>query len=255
MRVISLQSGSNGNCTYVEAGEVRLLFDAGISGKQLQERLAQFGREVSDLQAVVISHDHVDHSRAMGIYQRKFHLPVYVTTKTFHAAAARCDLGHLGDVRHFHAGATLHFGNVSVETIPTPHDGVDGVAFVVDDGHRRLGILTDLGHVFNDLDAVIRSLDAVLLESNYDPDMLRRGFYPESVKRRIQGPGGHLSNFEAAELLVAAALRRAQWACLAHLSRDNNSPELALKTHRKIVGKRLPLVVATRDRATDVLEV
>jgi phosphoribosyl 1,2-cyclic phosphodiesterase len=148
----------------------------------------------------------------------------------------------------------LRFGQVSVETVPTPHDGADGVAFVVDDGFHRLGILTDLGHVFPKLPAVIGSLDAVLLESNYDPQMLAAGPYPEFLKQRIVGPAGHLSNLEAAELLAATASPRLQWACLAHISHENNTPELAIATHRKVLGGRLPLCVATRYRATDVME-
>ena len=153
------------------------------------------------------------------------------------------------------AGETLRFGKVVVETIPTPHDGVDGVVFVVDDGKHRLGILTDLGHVFSDLADVIGSLDAVLLESNYDPDMLANGAYPDWLKERIEGPGGHISNFEAAELLRAAASKRMKWACLAHLSHDNNTPDLALETHREILGDRLPLFVATRYEPSGVMEV
>ena len=255
MIVISLQSGSNGNCIYVETSGVRLLLDAGISGKRAQQRLAAHGRDISDVDAVVISHDHTDHSRCLGIYQRKFGLPVYVTPGTLDTAAAKYALGKLHEIRHFEAGRTLRFGTVSVETIPTPHDGADGVAFVVDDGHSRLGILTDLGCVFDGLDAVIGSLDAVLLESNYDPKMLAEGDYPEFLQDRIRGPGGHLSNHEAARLLRTAAGRQMQWACLAHLSEENNDPKLALRTHRKVLGKGFPLHVATRYEATGVLEV
>jgi phosphoribosyl 1,2-cyclic phosphodiesterase len=205
--------------------------------------------------AVIVSHDHVDHVRCAGIYQRKFGLPVWVTARTLRAAAAQYGLGHMTDIRHFDAGSAMRFGSVSVETIRTPHDGVDGVAFVVDDGRHRLGILTDLGHVFAGLDALVGSLDAVLIESNYDPRMLATGSYPEAVKRRIRGPGGHLSNVEAAELLRASAASRMKWACLGHLSEQNNNPELALRTHRHILGRRLVLHVASRHEATDVLEV
>ena len=254
MHVISLQSGSNGNCIYVEAGGVKLLFDAGISGSRAKERLAQHGRDIAGVDAVLISHDHVDHSRSMGIFHRKFGLPIYTTAKTYHAAS-RYGLGEIEDLRHFTAGETLQFGRVTVETISTPHDGVDGVVFVVDDGKHRLGILTDLGHVFGDLEGVIGSLDAVLLESNYDPDMLANGPYPEFLKERIEGPGGHISNFEAAEVLKSSASKRMKWACLAHLSEDNNTPALALKTHRRILGKRLPIFVATRYEASEVMEV
>lgn len=255
MRVISLQSGSNGNSVYVEADGVRLLFDAGISGKQAELRLAAHGRDIRRVDAVLISHDHSDHARCMGIFQRKFGLPLHVTPKTLDAAERRCRLGRIDTVCHFEPAAVLRFGHVTVETIPTPHDGADGVAFVVDDGQHRLGILTDLGHVFDGLESLIGSLDAILLESNYDRQMLAGGDYPDFLKQRISGPGGHLSNAEAAELLRAAAGSRLQWACLAHLSQDNNRPEVALRTHHRILGDRFPLHIAGRHQATDVLEI
>jgi phosphoribosyl 1,2-cyclic phosphodiesterase len=196
MKVISLQSGSNGNCIYVEAGGVKLLFDAGINAREVEGRLALHGRDVESVDAVLVSHDHVDHSRSMGILQRTFHLPIYATSKTY-GMAKRFALGEIGDLRHFQSGETVKFGNVVVETIPTPHDAEDGVVFVVDDGKHRLGILTDLGHVFTGLADVIASLDAVLLESNYDPDLLTNCSRPEWLKKRIAGPGGHISNFDA----------------------------------------------------------
>lgn len=252
--MVSLQSGSNGNCIYVEADGVRLLFDAGISGRQAELRLAAHGRDIRDVDALVISHEHGDHSRCMGIYQRKYGIPVHVTRKTLAASRSRGQLGEIADLRFYEAGATLQFGTVTVETIPTPHDGVDGVAFVVDDGRHRLGILTDLGHVFDELTDAIPSIDAVLVESNYDPVMLDEGFYPQSLKRRIRGTGGHLSNVEAAELLRTSGARL-QWACLGHLSGDNNTPKLALRTHREMLGNRVPLFVAGREAATDVLEI
>jgi len=254
MKVISLQSGSNGNCIYVEADGVKLLFDAGISGIQVQDRLAIHGRDAEGIDGVLISHDHIDHSRSMGILHRKFGLPVYATAKTY-GAAKRYAVGEIEDLRHFAAGETLQFGKVVVETIPTPHDAEDGVVFVVCDGTHRLGIMTDLGHVFDGLAEVVSSLDAVLLESNYDPDMLANGSYPEWLKERIAGPAGHISNVEAAELLNTAASKRMKWACLGHLSQDTNTPDLALETRRKILGDRLPLFVATRYEVSGVMEI
>jgi phosphoribosyl 1,2-cyclic phosphodiesterase len=251
---ISLQSGSNGNCIYVEADGVKLLFDAGISGRRAQQRLTDRGRDIRTADALIISHDHADHVCCAGIYQRKFGLPIHATARTL-TAARKYTLGLVRDVRHFKSGQRLRFGSVVIETIPTPHDGADGAVFVVDDGHRRLGILTDLGHVFSGLDKVIGSLDAVLIESNYDPAMLASGPYPAFLKQRIRGPGGHISNVEAAQLLAAGRGRRMKWACLAHLSEQNNRPELALRTHRKILGAGLDLRVATRYEATEIMEV
>lgn len=255
MKVISLQSGSNGNCIYVETNHVRLLFDAGISGRQGELRLAAHGRDISAVHALLISHDHRDHIRCAGVFQRKWGLPLYATQRTLEAANAYQDLGPMTEVYHFEAGSALRFDGVCVEAIPTPHDGADGVAFVVDDGWHRLGILTDLGHVFDGLEDVVRSLDAVVLESNYDPVMLAQGSYPDFLKDRIRGPRGHLSNDESADLLSCAASRRLRWACLAHLSAENNRPELALEVHRRVLGSGLPLYVASRYEVSQVMEV
>ena len=254
MRVISLQSGSNGNCIFVQARGARLLFDAGISGVQAQERLAAFSVDPAGMDGLLISHDHSDHVRCAGIFHRKFQVPVYATPRTLLAARRRSRLGLIDDVRCFRSGESIDFGEVVVETIPTPHDGVDGVGFVVDDGCHRLGILTDLGHVFAGLTELLQTLDAVLLESNYDPRMLADGPYPEFLKQRIQSPQGHLSNCESAGLLNRAVGGRLKWACLAHLSEQNNDPDLALATHRSIIADSLPLYVASRHHAIEVPE-
>ena len=253
MFAISLQSGSNGNSIYVEACGVRLLFDAGISGIQAEFRLRAHGRDIRDTDALIISHDHTDHVKAAGVYQRKFGLPIYVTAPTL-SACGRHNLGALGDVRHFRVGRRLQFGPVTVETIPTPHDAADGCAFIVEAGKKRLGIFTDLGCVFDGLSEQLASLDAVFLESNYDPDMLRRGLYPAYLKGRIRGPHGHLSNVEAAKLLAGYG-KRLQWAALAHMSGENNTPELALQTHREIIGVKKTIHLATRYGASELFQV
>ncbi len=253
MRIISLQSGSNGNCIYVEADGVRLPFDAGISGSTAAERLAQHGRDIRKIDALIISHDHSDHIRSAGIFQRKYGIPLQVTSRTLAAAQSRCSLGKLSEVHHFRSGSTIRFGSVTVQTVPTPHDSDDGVVFIVDDGRKRLGIMTDLGHVFQDLGRLIASCDAVLLESNYDPVMLANGPYPRYLKERIKGPRGHISNREAAELLGHASGSRLQWAFIGHLSEQNNSPDVAMKTHREVHGCRMDVRVASRYAVSDVM--
>jgi phosphoribosyl 1,2-cyclic phosphodiesterase len=123
---------------------------------------------------------------------------------------------------------------------------------VIEDGQHRLGILTDLGHAFAGLREVLLSLDAVIIESNYDEQMLEQGPYPPHLKQRIRGPGGHLSNLEAARL-IQPATNRLQWACLCHLSQENNHPRVALDTHRELLGSAFPLHISGRYQATDVL--
>jgi len=253
MLAISLQSGSNGNCIYVESCGVRLLFDAGISGVAAERRLADHGREIRDVDAVIISHDHADHAKFAGVFQRKYGLPLYVTEKTLDAAEKRCGLGRLSDVRFFQAGRTVKVGPVSVLTISTPHDGEDGVIFIVESRKKRLGIMTDLGHVFDGLAREVASLDAVFMESNYDPAMLAAGPYPAFLKRRIKGPGGHISNVESAELLCSG--KRLRWACLSHLSEQNNDPGVALRTHQGVLGGSLKLYAASRYCATGLFHI
>ena len=253
MLAISLQSGSNGNCFYVETNGTKLLFDAGICGSRAASRLGSHGRDIRDVDALIISHDHADHVSCAGIYQRKYGIPIFITPLTLREAEKGGRLGKLRDVTCFRSGDQLKFGAVSVHTIPTPHDGVDGSVFVVCSSGKRLGILTDLGHVFSGLPDIISSLDAVFIESNYDPAMLSNGPYPAFLKKRIQGSQGHLSNMESAELLRSGS--RLKWACLAHLSECNNSPELALKTHRDISGGKIPFYAASRYAASGVFAI
>jgi phosphoribosyl 1,2-cyclic phosphodiesterase len=253
VNAISLQSGSNGNCIYIETAGKRFLFDAGISCVEADRRLAAFGRDIQDVDALIISHDHGDHVRHAGVYQRKYGLPVFITQKTFGYAVSRYNLGKLDSIHHFSTGEEIRFDDVVVHSIPSPHDGVDGSVFVISSCEKRIGIFTDIGCVTDDMHQTIAKLDAVFVESNYDPEMLRNGYYPAFLKRRISGPRGHLSNRQAAELLLAGA--NLKWACLAHLSKNNNDPSLALKTHREIVPGELRLHVASRYEATGILSV
>jgi phosphoribosyl 1,2-cyclic phosphodiesterase len=245
MRILSLQSGSNGNCIYVGSGDTSILVDAGISRVRAADRLASFGLDIRGVTAVVITHDHADHIAFAGVYRRKFGLPVFVSDRTYRSGTVRYKLGRIKGLTQFRSGDSFRIGGLRVSTVPTPHDAVDGVAVVVEDGRHRVGVLTDLGHVFSALPDIVSSLDAVLLESNYDPEMLANGPYPEVLRQRIRGPGGHLSTGEAAELLRSSC-HRLSWTCLAHLSAENNTPDLALETNRRLLPASLPLLSASR---------
>jgi len=231
-----------------------LLFDAGLTGVQTKQRLESFGVGIETVRAVVISHAHSDHVYYAGVLQRQYNLPIWMTSGTFQKMEqAQGKLGRVCEPWLFHGGEILRFDSVNVETLPTTHDAPDGVCFVIDNGAVRLGIMTDLGSQFLGLKESIATLDAVFLESNYDPEMLKNGEYPEVLKQRIQSDHGHLSNEDAAELLLKSG-KRLRWACLAHLSDKNNHPTVALETHRKILGETLPLHVASRYEVSEILE-
>lgn len=251
MLTFSLQSGSNGNCIYVEANGTRLLFDAGITGIQARTRMAQHGRDIRSVDAVILSHRHGDHTRCAGVYHRMFKLPLWTTAATHHAI--KPFVGQLRDVQYFHPGDALQFDGVTVHTIPTPHDAAESVAFVIECEGKRLGLFTDLGHPFSKLAGALSDVHAAYLESNYDPVMLAQGGYPPELKARIRGLGGHISNDEAA-LLLRHCLRSPKWVALAHLSEHNNHPDLALEIHRRELGNDYPLTVASRYRVSPVLE-
>ena len=253
MLTFSLQSGSNCNSIYVEAGDVRLLFDAGISGREAEARMALHGRDIRDCGALIISHDHTDHVSAAGIFHRKFGLPIHMTRAAF--TAVHRQIGEVESVHFFTAGDRLKFGDVTVQTIRTPHDGIDTVCFVIEHAGRRLGIMTDLGHPFRGLAEALETVDAAYLESNFDPHMLRTGRYAESLKRRIAGKGGHLSNDEAGELAKRHTNGRLKWLAAAHLSEENNRPDLAIEAHRRRIGTSLPVFVASRYEVGRLLEV
>ena len=249
MEVITLQSGSAGNCVFVRSGETRILFDAGISGSKAESRLAEYGYDIRDCNALVLSHEHCDHISSVGVFHRKFGLPVYANLRTWNATRAKPSTGGIGSPNYFVSGKPFRIGSLRIETLRTPHDAIEGVCFVVEDveSGQRFGLLTDLGHVFSGLQKIIGSLDAVLIESNYDDAMLRLGPYPQRLKDRISGKRGHISNADAAELLDACDASQLQWACLGHLSAQNNSPEVALATHRERHQDRFPIFCADRD--------
>jgi phosphoribosyl 1,2-cyclic phosphodiesterase len=235
-----------------------LLIDAGITAARVVERLDFIGVDISTIQGVVISHAHTDHIRGSGVLHRKYKLPIWLSKGTYKQATALPSLvkkmGRLTEPNLFEAGEGVCFGSLRVETSPTPHDALDAVCFAIDNGSTRLGIMTDLGCRFLGLGAVIESLDGVLLESNYDEKMLENGPYPEELKQRIRSDSGHLSNTESADLLRRHG-KRLRWACLGHLSENNNTPEKTLETHRQTAGTNLPLFVASRYGCTQTPDI
>jgi phosphoribosyl 1,2-cyclic phosphodiesterase len=254
MITFSLQSGSNGNAIYVETADANLLFDCGLTGKKTAERMDVHDRHPRDLTAVLVSHDHRDHIKGVGVLARRFGIPIFTTIGT-RGILPKKGVGHIPDLRDFRAGETLEFGATRVETISTPHDGIDGVAFVVEENGSRLGIFTDLGHVFPGLVKVLEGTDAAYVESNYDVRMLECGAYPAHLRARIRGPGGHISNVEAADIACEAANGRLRRLILSHISEENNAPDVALGTARARLPEGMDLALAGRYETSPIFTV
>ena len=237
----------------MEAGETRVLIDAGISPRQVALRLQQKHCSPDNIDALLLTHDHSDHARYVAKVCRRFQLPLYATAKTRSAITRNQTLDSV-TVNCFSAGDSFVVGDLMIHSVPTPHDAIDGVAYVLEHEDCRLGVLTDLGHVFHGLREVLESLDAVIIESNYDEDMLDTGPYPEFLKQRIRGKGGHLSNLDSAKLLHQCGTDKLQWICLCHLSEENNSTDTAIRVHQNWLGEQYPIYVARRRDASSIMK-
>lgn len=235
MRVTVLGSGSTGNATLVEAGLTKVLVDAGFSGKELAGRLSEVGVAPECLQAIVITHDHGDHTRGMGVLARRYGIPLLLTVRTQAACAKLLDGSE--QVQHYRAERTFRVGALEIRPFLTVHDAVDPVAVTLRDTETgcRLGIATDLGRPTAAVRAALAGCHLLVLEANHDDAMLWRGPYPWSVKQRIASSHGHLSNRASAELLRELYHRELGGVVLAHLSEHCNEPALA----QEVIGVAL----------------
>jgi phosphoribosyl 1,2-cyclic phosphodiesterase len=232
LRVCLLASGSRGNAVYVEAGDARLLLDAGLSARELVRRLALLDVAGEDLQGLLVSHDHHDHSSGIGPLSRRFGLPVFMHPLTREALPK---LGELAEHRAFEAGETLSFRGLEIETIPLTHDAAVTVGYVFHSREGKIGVVTDLGIATRLVADRLKGCRVLILEANHDEDLLRDGPYPWHLKQRIRGNHGHLSNSACAELLSGLLWDGLEAVFLAHLSEVNNTPEHALACVRSVL--------------------
>jgi len=225
MRFACLGSGSEGNALVVEVGASRVLLDCGFSIKETVTRLARLGLNPTDLNGIVVTHEHSDHIGGVTRFANKFNLPVWLTHGSL-AYLSNLDQMPL-DTRVIDSHAGFAVGDLYIEPFPVPHDAREPIQFVFGDGQHRLGVLTDTGMITPHIEQMLSGCNALVLECNHDASMLANGPYPISLKQRVSGRFGHLDNHAAAELLRSIDTQQLTHLVAAHLSQKNNSPELA----------------------------
>jgi phosphoribosyl 1,2-cyclic phosphodiesterase len=226
MKFCVLGSGSRGNATYIESDGTGILIDAGMSGIELQKRLASVGVALSALAAILVTHEHNDHIQSVGVLSRRVKIPVYANEATFTAAAKI--VNRLYSYNEFETGTPFHFRNLEIHPFAISHDTEDPVGFRISDRDVSLGYCTDTGKVSRLMRHRLTSCQALVLESNHDIAMLQNGSYPPYLKQRIRSSHGHLDNVESAAFLRELLHEELQHVVLAHLSEENNHPEIAL---------------------------
>lgn len=225
MRFASLGSGSDGNGLIVEAGGTRVLVDCGFTITETVTRLGRLGLAPSDLAAILVTHEHDDHVGGVARFARRYDLPVHLTYGTLVALGGAGSM--IPRLSLIDSHTPFAIGDLEIHPYPVPHDAREPSQFVFSDGDRRLGLLTDTGDSTPHIERMLSGIDALVLECNHDLDLLMNGSYPPTLKRRISGRYGHLDNETAARLLSGIDCSRLQHFIAAHLSAQNNTPELA----------------------------
>lgn len=257
----SITSGSSGNCIYIGTPKVNILVDAGISGTKVQAGLEKIGVNPASLHGILITHEHIDHIKGVGILSRRFDLPLLATAKTWEAMEAMGKvLGKIAPHNKVVIEKDKDFilKDLVIHPYPIPHDAADPVGYTFVHSNKKISIATDLGHVNDQIKDNIRESNLILLESNHDIDMLINGSYPYYLKRRILSNFGHLCNEAAGKILAEVFHDKLEAVILGHLSKENNYPQLALNSVKKQLlsagieqDGRFELTVAKREEVSE----
>ena len=260
LTVCPLVSGSAGNSIYISCGGVKLLVDCGVSAARVEAGLREIGVSVDDLDGILITHEHVDHVRGLGVLCRKHGVPVYANEGTWQGIFLKETNIPVRCVRTFFTGEDFFIGGVNIHPFPIPHDATEPVGFAFTCKGFKCAVATDIGHIASGWVEAVSGAQALVLEANHDIEMVERGPYPKRLQQRILGRNGHLNNADCAKVLLELVRRGAKAVSLAHLSADNNLPELAYNTVCEAlydagcrVGEDLSLTVARRDRVSDMM--
>lgn len=249
--IASLNSGSNGNCYYVGNQTEAVLIDAGISCRETEKRMKQLGLSINKVKAIFISHEHTDHTNGVTTLANKYSLPVYITEATAKNNGPRM-IKQLS--RPFIADQAVSVGELLITPFTKQHDAVDPHSFIIRYNQVTVGVITDIGIACKQVIHYFKQCHAAFLESNYDETLLETGRYPQILKNRIRGGKGHISNTQALDLFIAHRPPFMTHLLLSHLSKENNSPELAASVFAPYAAST-KIVIATRYKPTEVFTV
>lgn len=253
MQYISVSSGSSGNCHFISNGSTKILVDAGLSGKKIEKNLLQHSQDLKEIQGIFVTHEHTDHIKGVGIISRRYDIPVYATEGTWRGM--QDNIGGISEQNRklITIGKSVDIGTIQLDAYSVPHDALEPCGFTITNGKKKLSIATDLGYVTKEVVKALYGSDFVVLESNYDEELLRYSGYPYSLKARLRSNQGHLSNEDAGKLAVALVKSGITRISLAHLSKENNHPMLAqqvvsdMMKEQQITEKDVALGVLLRD--------
>ena len=260
LKYCSIGSGSSGNCHYVGYKDTNILVDAGLSGKRITTGLNDIEVDIDKIKGIFITHEHSDHIKGAGIISRKFDIPIFANIKTW--CSMKDKIGDIKDsnMKVFENDKTYSLGDLIIIQFSIPHDSEDAVGYNFYAGtNDKISIATDIGQITDNIRKHLYKSRLVVLESNYDPNMLMMGSYPYALKRRVMSEEGHLSNEDAGKFCIELVKEGTERILLAHLSKENNFPELAYETSKGIlaqnniiVGQDIKLDVLSRNEVSDV---
>lgn len=256
-----LYSGSSGNSVFVSSGNTKILVDAGLAGKRIENGLKAIGENPSEIDAILVTHEHIDHIKGVGVLSRRYDIPIYTNEATWNGM-----LGVIGKISDHNikiiSNNYINIKDMDITSYSIPHDAADPCGYSIVSHNKKVCIATDLGYFSKEVCNAVKDCNAVLLESNHDVEMLKFGPYPYSLKKRILSKVGHLSNTDCGKAALCAVTGKCKKIILGHLSKVNNYPELAYKTVENIfnengikIKKDIELCVAKRDMPSGYTEI
>ena len=261
-RLCTLVSGSSGNSIFISHNGTNILVDCGVSGRQLQQSLSQINVSSSDIDFILVTHEHTDHAKGVGVMSRRFGIPVVASRGTWNGMRSCVGSIAAENMIAFDENSQMDIGGIGVTPFDIPHDAAQPTGYKFDLGAKKIAVATDIGHITPDVERALKGCETVVLEANYDEDMLEHGPYPYYLKRRIGGKHGHLCNNDAGSMAASLVRNGTHTIILGHLSKENNSEEVAFSTVARIldfggirVAKDVRLSVAPRYCASAVVAI